>query len=90
MFFFGRLLVIGVVYFFSPMLVSSAGWNYEDVAVWVEGLQLEGVKDKLQDAGIDSKHLFMLVESDLQVMNPHQCHERIEWTFTPITGTGYH
>jgi hypothetical protein len=46
-------------------LLSSAGWSYEDVAVWVESLQLEGVKDKLQDAGIDSKHLFMLVESDL-------------------------
>jgi hypothetical protein len=49
-------------------LLSSAGWNYEDVAVWVEGLQLEGVKDKLQDAGIDSKHLFMLVASDLQTL----------------------
>ena len=69
-FFLGRLLIIEFVIFFL-FLVSSAAWNYEAVVVWVESLQLEGVKDKLQHAGIDSKHLFMLVESDLLVIK-HQ------------------
>jgi hypothetical protein len=38
------------------------------VAEWCERLQLGDIKAKLQDAGIDSKHLFMLEATDLAAL----------------------
>ena len=42
--------------------------SYEDVALWLEKLQLTEIKSKLQDAMIDSKHLFMLADTDLAAL----------------------
>jgi hypothetical protein len=48
--------------------VSSIAWSYEDVALWLGELKLEEGKNKLQDAGVDARHLFMLADSDLEAL----------------------
>jgi hypothetical protein len=48
--------------------VSSLQWDFEAVAEWCAQLQLGDIKTKLQEATIDSKHLFMLEASDLEAL----------------------